>query len=69
MVACCILFGLPAPELFISLHDEIEEVVGTAAKALCDALEGKTDKPSVRKREFLEEVLSRLVNRNRSKGL
>lgn len=64
MVACCILFGLPAPELFTTLHDEIEEVVGTAAKILCDALEGRTDKQSVRKREFLEEVLSRLINRN-----
>lgn len=66
LVACCILFGLPAPELFTSLHDEIEEVVGTAAKTLCDALEDKADKLSVRKRLFLEEVLSRLVNRNRS---
>jgi transcriptional regulator with XRE-family HTH domain len=67
MVACCILFGLPAPELFTTLHDDIEEVVGTAAKILCDGLEGKTDKASVRKREFLEEVLSRLINPNRSK--
>jgi len=66
LVACCILFGLPAPELFSTLHDEIEEVVGTAAKTLYDALEGKTDKQSVRKREFLEQVLSRLVNRNNS---
>jgi transcriptional regulator with XRE-family HTH domain len=69
MVACCILFGLPAPELFTSLHDEIEEVVGTAAKTLYDGLEGKTDKLSVRKREFLEELLSRLVSRNPSKGI
>lgn len=64
MVACCILFGLPAPELFTTLHDDIEEVVGTAAKILFDALESKTDKASVRKREFLEKVLSRLINRN-----
>ena len=69
MVACCVLFGLPAPELFTTLHDEIEEVVGTAAKALCDALEGKTDKLSVRKREFLEQVLARLINRNHSKRI
>jgi len=69
MIACCILFGLPAPELFGSLHEEIEEVVGTAAKNLYDALKGMTDKSSIRKREFLEEVLSRLVNRNRSKGV
>jgi transcriptional regulator with XRE-family HTH domain len=67
LVACCILFGLPAPELFTSLHDEIEEVVGTAVKNLCDGLEGKSDKQSVRKREFLEQVLLRLVSRNGSK--
>jgi transcriptional regulator with XRE-family HTH domain len=66
LVACCVLFGLPAPELFSSLHLEIEEAVGTAAKELYDALEGKTDKPSLRKREFLEAVLARLVNRNGS---
>ena len=66
LVACCILFGLPAPELFSSLHEEIEEVIGTAAKSLFDSLEGKTDKPSVRKRQFLEQVLSRLLNRHRS---
>ena len=69
MVACCILFGLPAPELFSSLHEEIEEIVGTAAKDLYDALEGKTDKQSVRKRQFLEQVLSRLVNSNHLKGV
>lgn len=69
LVACCILFGLPAPELFSSLHDEIEDVVGTAAKNLYDALEGKTDKQSVRKREFLGEVLSRLINSNSSKDV
>jgi transcriptional regulator with XRE-family HTH domain len=69
MVACCILFGLSAPELFTSLHDEMEEVVATAAKNLRDELEGKTDKLSVRKREHLEELLSRLVSRNRSRGI
>ena len=69
MVACCILFGLPAPELFTSLHDEIEEVVGIAAKDLYDGLEAKTDKLSVRKREFLEQLLSRLVSRDHPKGI
>ena len=62
LVACCILFGLPAPELFSSLHEEIEELIGTAAKSLLDSLEGKKDKQSGRKREFLEQVLSRLLN-------
>jgi transcriptional regulator with XRE-family HTH domain len=69
MIACCILFGLPALELFGSLHEEIEEVVGTAAKNLNDALKGMTDKPSIRKREFLEQVLRRLINSNRANGV
>src|SRR5689334_14570047 len=69
LVACCIYFGLPAPELFSTLHEEIEEVVGNAAKNLYDALEGKMDKQSLRKREFLEQVLFRLINRNNSKGV
>ena len=69
MIACCILFGLPAPELFGSIHEDIEEVVGTAAKNLYDALEGMTDKPSIRKREFLEQVLRRLININRANGV
>jgi transcriptional regulator with XRE-family HTH domain len=66
MVACCILFGLPAPDLFISLHEEIEELIGTAAKVLLDELAHKTDKHSLRKREFLENVLARLISPNRS---
>jgi transcriptional regulator with XRE-family HTH domain len=67
LIACSILFGLPAPELFSSLHDEIAEIVGTAAKSLYDDLEGKTDKQSVRKRQLLEDVLTRIIKRNRSK--
>ena len=67
MVACCILFNIPAPDLFGSVHEEIEEIVGTAAKNLYDALEGKEDGQSVRKRKFLEEVLARLISRNNSK--
>src|SRR6185312_14558620 len=66
MIACCVLFGLPAPELFISLYEEIEEVVVTAVKALHEELEGRTDKLTVRKRDFLEEVLTRVISRNRS---
>ena len=64
LIACSIIFGLPAPELFSSLHDEIAEIVGTAAKSLYDDLEGKTDKQSVRKRQLLEAVLARIINRN-----
>jgi hypothetical protein len=67
MIGCCVLFGLPTPELFISLYEEIEEIVATAVKALHEEIEGRTDKHSVRKRDFLEEVLTRVISRNRSK--
>jgi transcriptional regulator with XRE-family HTH domain len=69
MIACCVLFGLPTPELFTSLYEEIEELVATAVKALHEELEGKTDKQAVRKRDFLEEVLTRVISRNRSKEI
>lgn len=69
LIACSILFGSPAPELFSSLHRDLEEVVGTAAKALLDELMDKTDKQSARKREFLEAVLARLISANRTRGL
>jgi hypothetical protein len=67
MIACCVLFGLPTPELFTSLYEEIEEIVATAVKALHEEIEERADKHSVRKREFLEEVLTRVISRNQSK--
>ncbi len=64
LVACCILFGQPASELFASFDEEIEEAVVTAVKNLYDELEGKTDKRSLHKREFLEDVLTRITSSN-----
>jgi hypothetical protein len=69
MIACCVLFGLPTPELFTSLYEEIEEVVVTAVKCLHEEIENRTDKQSARKCEFLEDVLARVISRNRSKEI
>ncbi len=66
VIAYCILFGVPASELFVSLHDEIEEIVAAAAKHLYDELETKDDKLSLRKREFLEKALMRITSPNPS---
>lgn len=63
MVAYSVLFGLPAYELFVSLHGQIEKGILAAAKRLYDELENKRDTQSLRKRQFLEQVLMR-VNRS-----
>ena len=61
MIGCSILFGLPDGELFASLQKSVEAVVANAAKGLCDGLEDKTDRHSLRKREFLEAALQRIT--------
>ncbi len=67
LVACGVVFGLSAAELFPSLHEQIEEAVLGAAKALHDGLEGKNDEESERKRALLEGILARAISRNRPK--
>ena len=62
LLACCILFGQPASELFASFDEEIEEVVVAAVKNLYDELEEKTDTRSLRKRKFLEDALTRITH-------
>jgi len=67
MIACYVLFGFPMPDLFASLYEEIEEMVTTAVRTLHEKIKGRGDKQSVRKRKFLEEVLTRVISRNQSK--
>lgn len=64
LVAYSVLFGLPAHELFVSLHDQIEKGVHAAAQRLYDELEHKIDGQSLRKREFLEKVMMRARSSN-----
>ena len=67
LVACCILFRRPEAELFASFHESIEELVMGAAKNLHDEIGSKTDKRSLRKREFVEEVLRRISSSNETR--
>src|ERR1017187_5103425 len=60
IIACGIIFGLAIPELFPSLHEEIEQEVVSAAAALDAELAGLTDEASVRKRALLEQLLERI---------
>jgi len=67
IIACCVIFELSMPELFPPMYDDVEETVLTAAKALYDELEEKTDKRSALKRSLLEDILARATGRNQSK--
>lgn len=62
LIACCIVFGVVTPDLFPSLHAEIEATVAEAAKMLLAQLDGRTDKQSVRKRQLLEAMVTRISN-------
>jgi transcriptional regulator with XRE-family HTH domain len=64
LIACSILFGVPATELFAWMYESAEEAVAAAAKDLCDALEGETGERARRKREFLKAVLVRVESPN-----
>ena len=64
IIACGIIFGLATPELFPSLHEEVEQEVLAAAVALAAELVGLNDAASVRKRALLEQFLERITNRN-----
>jgi transcriptional regulator with XRE-family HTH domain len=59
IVACSIVFGLAAPDLFPSLHEEVERSVRLSAKQLHAELAGQTDKASLRKRALLMQVVER----------
>src|SRR6185312_16991423 len=50
IIACGIIFGLATPELFPSLHEEVEPEVLPAAVALAAELVGLNDAASVRTR-------------------
>lgn len=63
IIACGIIFGLDIPELFPSLHEEIEQEVLASAVALNKKLARLSDSAALRKRKLLEEILERIRNR------
>lgn len=66
IIACGIVFGLAAPELFPSLHEDIEQAVAAVAAELAEELAGLTDKLSVRKRTLLEQIPARISSRKQN---
>jgi transcriptional regulator with XRE-family HTH domain len=62
LIACCIVFGVVTPDLFPSLHGEIEAAVAEAAQVLLAQLDGHADRKSARKRQLLEDMVARISN-------
>ena len=62
VIACSIVFGLAMPDLFPSLHGEVEEAVKAGVVALLDELADQTDQATVRKRALLMQILERINN-------
>lgn len=69
LIACCMVFGAQVPDLFPSLHVEIEQTVIEAARILLAQLEGRADKASVRKRQLLEAMVARISNSESTKRI
>ncbi len=63
IIACGIIFGIAASDLFPSLQKEIEETVQLAVAALQEELADPSDKVSIRKRALLTQVQERISNR------
>ena len=63
IIACGIIFGIAACDLFPSLQEEIEETVQLAVAALQEELADQPDKVSIRKRALLAQVQERISNR------
>jgi hypothetical protein len=57
--ACEVVFGVPPRAMFPGLYEQVEEAVMTRAARLYEALENRTDKASVRKRELLGDMMRR----------
>jgi transcriptional regulator with XRE-family HTH domain len=68
LIACLVLFGATAPELFPSLYSHIEETVLRNAAALLHELDGDTTLRGKRVRALLEAALARAISSS-SKGV
>lgn len=60
LIACGIVFGLAMPELFPSLHGDVEGAVKDAVVLLNEELTDLDDKVSKRKRALLLQILERI---------
>jgi len=64
VLACEVLFGVPARSCFPKLYAEIEETVLARAATLYERIDNETSKTAIRKKEFLATALKRAITRN-----
>jgi transcriptional regulator with XRE-family HTH domain len=62
LIACLVIFGASAPELFPSLYSHIEETVLRHAAALLEEIDGDMTLRGKRKRALLKAALSRAIS-------
>lgn len=63
LIACEVLFGIPARKLFPKLYADIEESVLARAATLYETLEGDFGRVAVKKKELLSALLKRAITR------
>jgi transcriptional regulator with XRE-family HTH domain len=64
VIACGIIFGIASPELFPSLHEQVERTVIEAVATMEQELVGRTDKLSQRKRALLVSIRERIISQD-----
>jgi len=69
LIACSIVFGLSARELFPSIYGEVEDNVLSSARTLVAELTPRTDAESKKVRVLLEDLIQRITNRDKSQKL
>jgi transcriptional regulator with XRE-family HTH domain len=69
LIACLVLFGATASELFPYLYSHIEETVLRNAARLLEELDGDTSLRGRRKRALLERALRRAISSSSTKGV
>jgi transcriptional regulator with XRE-family HTH domain len=69
LIACLVLFGASAPELFPYLYSHIEKLVLRNAAQLLEELDSDTTPRGRRKRALLERALRRAISSSSPKGV
>lgn len=61
-LACQVVFGVPPQTMFPALYEQVEDAVMARAAKLHEALEGRSDRRSVRRRELLADMMRRATD-------
>ncbi|HWT99815.1 MAG TPA: helix-turn-helix transcriptional regulator [Terriglobales bacterium] len=60
-LACLLVFGQSAAELFPACYESVQDTVGRAAAKLDEELRGRSDPASLKKRRLLDGIRERSV--------